>query len=143
LQWAVPQTMELAADAIRGHRSAHSFATGPVIADPVWSQKSAMYHTCALCARLSTLWSNYFQPWCDFHVSGSAFLLPSANTNPRMRNIPTTPPLNLQDPRRGTSQTHMLHFLSNSLLAHCPKVAETSKFYQYQRYNPPLRRCKN
>lgn len=27
--------MELAAEAIRGHRSAHSFATGPVIADPV------------------------------------------------------------------------------------------------------------
>jgi len=26
--------MELAADAIRGHKSAHSFATGPVIADP-------------------------------------------------------------------------------------------------------------
>lgn len=26
--------MEFAADAIRGHRSAHSFATGPVIADP-------------------------------------------------------------------------------------------------------------
>ena len=26
--------MELAFDAIRGHKSAHSFATGPVIADP-------------------------------------------------------------------------------------------------------------
>ena len=26
--------MELAADAIRGHRSAHSLATGPVMADP-------------------------------------------------------------------------------------------------------------
>ena len=28
------QTIEFAADAMRGHRSAHSFATGPVIADP-------------------------------------------------------------------------------------------------------------
>jgi len=28
------QTIELAADAIRGHRSAHSLATGPVMADP-------------------------------------------------------------------------------------------------------------
>ena len=26
--------MELAAEAIRGHKSAHSLATGPVIADP-------------------------------------------------------------------------------------------------------------
>ena len=26
--------MELAADAIRGHKSAHSLATGPVMADP-------------------------------------------------------------------------------------------------------------
>lgn len=29
-----PYTIELAAEAIRGHRSAHSFATGPVIAEP-------------------------------------------------------------------------------------------------------------
>ena len=29
-----PQTIELAADAIRGHRSAHSLATGPVMAEP-------------------------------------------------------------------------------------------------------------
>jgi hypothetical protein len=27
-------TMELAADAMRGHMSAHSFATGPVMAEP-------------------------------------------------------------------------------------------------------------
>lgn len=29
-----PYTIELAAEAIRGHKSAHSLATGPVIADP-------------------------------------------------------------------------------------------------------------
>lgn len=31
--------MEFAAEAIRGHRSAHSFATGPVIADPAYTQQ--------------------------------------------------------------------------------------------------------
>lgn len=32
--------MELAAEAMRGHRSAHSFATGPVIADPAAAQQT-------------------------------------------------------------------------------------------------------
>jgi len=31
--------MELALDAIRGHKSAHSFATGPVTAEPVNTTK--------------------------------------------------------------------------------------------------------
>jgi hypothetical protein len=35
------QTMELAALAMRGHRSAHSFATGPVMAEPGGAQRRA------------------------------------------------------------------------------------------------------
>lgn len=34
------QTIELAAEAIRGHSSAHSFATGPVMADPAQQRVS-------------------------------------------------------------------------------------------------------
>ncbi len=33
--------MEFAAEAIRGHRSAHSFATGPVMAEPAHNQKNS------------------------------------------------------------------------------------------------------
>ena len=36
---SIPHTMEFAADAMRGHKSAHSFATGPVIADPAVIQR--------------------------------------------------------------------------------------------------------
>ena len=34
----ISQTIELAAEAIRGHKSAHSFATGPVIAEPAMAK---------------------------------------------------------------------------------------------------------
>ena len=57
------QTMEFAADAIRGHKSAHSLATGPVIADPAqcyslsfdlaslrWMQPTAAARSAALSA---------------------------------------------------------------------------------------------
>ncbi len=42
--------MELAADAIRGHKSAHSLATGPVMADPAQYLKSQpATHNIKLC----------------------------------------------------------------------------------------------
>lgn len=40
-----PQTMELAADAIRGHKSAHSLATGPVMADPAQHLRTQLADT--------------------------------------------------------------------------------------------------
>jgi hypothetical protein len=35
-----------ALDAILGHKSAHSFATGPVIAEPVWKRRQVRQGPC-------------------------------------------------------------------------------------------------